>query len=42
MMNGLSARLPSDWMAWAATSLPAPLSPVISTGTSVGATFSIR
>ncbi len=38
-MNGPSARGLAAWIAWATSSLPVPLSPVISTGTLRGATF---
>ena len=40
-MNGPSPRLPLRWIASAASSLPVPFSPVISTGASVVATLRI-
>ena len=38
LMNGLSARLLVEWMARAISSFPVPVSPVMSTEASVGAT----
>jgi hypothetical protein len=40
--TGRSARLEFAWMALATSSLPVPLSPVMSTVASVGATFTMR
>ena len=40
-MNGPLLRLPAEWMAWAASSLPVPLSPYSSTVVVEGATCEI-
>jgi len=40
--KGCSARALSRWMALATSSFPVPDSPRINTGTSIGATLSIR
>ena len=40
--NGRSPRLLFAWMALATSSLPVPLSPVMSTVASVGATLTMR
>ena len=39
LISGLSLRLLAEWMARAISSLPVPVSPVISTEASVGATL---
>ena len=40
--NGLGLRLLSEWMVRATSSLPVPLSPVMSTDAVLGATISIK